>query len=177
MSHNGRSLPFWRATIVICLALVVSGVAPESEISRAAPVEQYIYFIQVGTPAAIPNFVDVVAGCNWSGIGGQVFTQAGAPVIGLRVKISGTFDGRQILQYVTTGSSQRFGPGGFDYKLADRPIASQSLRLQLLDSAGVRQSPPFNLRTFGTCQQNLLVINLTPISIENVIYLPQIPRP
>jgi hypothetical protein len=86
------------------------------------------------------------------------------------------FDGRQVLQQLTTGSSQRFGLGGFDLKLGDRPIASQTLRLQLLDAASAPLSPPFVLRTFNTCEQNLLVTNLTLVSADNFIYLPLVSR-
>ena len=176
MIRSGRSYTFLRAILALCLTLLVLGFMPEPEIYQAAKVERSIYSIQRGTPAAIPNFIDIAAGCNWSGIGGQVFDQAGLPMIGLKVKISGTFDGHQVLVYLTTGSSQRFGSGGFDLKLGDRPIASQTLKLQLLDAANVALSPPFVLRTFDTCLQNLLVINLTPISMENVVYLPQVAR-
>ena len=172
MSLPGRWFTFWRITFLICLALLVSGFAPEKETAHAVLGEQSIYSIQRGTPAAIPNFIDLAAGCNWSGIGGQVFDQAGAPMI----KISGMLDGHQVLEYVNTGSSQRFGSGGFDLKLADRPITSQTLKLQLLNPGGARLSAPFVLRTFGDCQENLLVVNLTPISVENVIYFPTVPR-
>ena len=176
MSLSGRSYTFGHATIVLCFAFLVLGFAPETEIYQASIAERSIYSIQWGTPAAIPNFIDIAAGCNWTGIGGQVFDDTGFPMIGLRVKISGTFDGRQVLQYITTGSSQRFGSGGFDLKLGDRPIATQSLRIQLLDSTDVALSPPFVFRTFGDCQQNLLVINMTPISLDNVMYLPLVTR-
>jgi len=176
MSPSGRSYTFGHATVVLCLAFLVLGFAPETEIYQASIAERPIYSIQWGTPAAIPNFIDIAAGCNWTGIGGQVFDETGFPMIGLRVKISGTFDGRQVLQYITTGSSQRFGSGGFDLKLGDRPIASQTLGIQLLDSTDVALSPSFVIRTSGDCQQNLLVINMIPISLENAMYLPLVTR-
>ena len=106
------------------------------------------FLAQEGTPAAIPNFIDLVAGCNWSGIGGQIFDLAGSPKNGVLVKISGTLEGRQVLKYVYTGSSQYFGPGGFDLKLVDHPVSSQTLTLQVLDAAGVRRSAAFPLTTY-----------------------------
>jgi len=98
------------------------------------------------------------------------------PVTGLMVKISGILEGRQILHYVYTGSSQHFGSGGYDLQLADHPVSSFSLKIQLLDAAGASLSRPFFLHTWDTCQQNLLVVNLTPISLDHSVYLPQVYR-
>lgn len=156
---------FFGLTFVIVLAVPAQAVA-----------DQTIYSLQRGTPAAIPNFVDTAAGCNWLGVGGQVFDQTGSPMSGLMIKISGTLDGRQVLQYVYTGSSQALGAGGYHLKLADRPISSQTLKIQLLDPARRPLSLPFVFRTYATCQQNLLMINFTPISLENLVYLPQVSR-
>lgn len=166
----------WHLTVVLCkavfrLAFVMAWVVPAHAVA-----DQTIYSLQRGTPAAIPNFVDTAAGCNWLGVGGQVFDQAGSPLSGLMIKVSGTLDGRQVLQYVYTGSSQALGAGGYHLKLADRPISSQSLKIQLLDPVGRPLSLPLVFRTYATCQQNLLIINLTPISLENSVYLPQVSR-
>jgi hypothetical protein len=176
MIRSSLASLFWRASIFLCLALVASGFMSTTGISPAAVVVQNIYTVQRGTPVAIPNFVDLDAGCNWSGIGGQIFDQTGAPATGVRVRISGTFDGRQILQTLTSGSSQRFGQGGFDLKLGDRPLASQTIRLQLFDAAGSRLSSPFVVKTYGTCQQNLLVMNLTPTAVSGMVFLPKVSR-
>jgi hypothetical protein len=165
---------FWRAMFLLCLALFGLAFVPESAIGAVA--DQTRYSVQRGSPVAIPNFVDVEAGCNWSGIGGQVFDQNGSPMMGLIVKVSGIFDGHQVLEYIYTGSSQRFGPGGYDLKLADRPVSSQSLSIQLLDTVGTPLSMPFGLYTFDTCQQNLLIINFAPISISHPVYLPRVSR-
>ena len=167
---------FWLIALMLCLALVGLAFAPISAISDNAIAEKKIFVLQRGTPAAIPNFVDLVVGCDWAGIGGQVFDQAGSPMNGLLVKISGTLGGRQILKYVYTGSSQYFGPGGFDLKLVDHPVSSQTLTLQVLDAAGVRRSAAFPLTTYATCQQNLLVVNLVEVSLDRTIYLPLISR-
>ena len=140
MHLTGPSCAIRRAILVVCLALLVLGFGLEPDISRAAGNALNKYSIQRGTPAAIPNFIDITAGCNWLGIGGQVFDQTGSPINGLSIKISGTLEGRQVLLYKTTGSSQRFGPGGFDLKLGDHPVASQTLRLQLFDAAGSKLS-------------------------------------
>lgn len=167
---------FCLIALMLCLALVGLAFAPISAISDRAIAEKKIFVLQRGTPAAIPNFVDLAAGCDWAGIGGQVFDQAGLPMNGLLVKISGTLGGRQILKYVYTGSSQYFGPGGFDLKLADSPVSGQTLTMQLLNGAGEPRSMAFTLTTYANCPQNLLMVNLVEISLDQSIYLPVISR-
>lgn len=165
---------FWRAMFLLCLTLFELAFVPKSTIHAVAA--QTRYSVQRGSPAAIPNFVDIEAGCNWSGIGGQIFDENGSPVIGLMVKVSGTFDGHPVLEYVYTGSSERFGPGGYDLQLSDRLVSSQSIRIQLLATDATPLSMPFMLRTYDTCQQNLLVVNFAPISVDHPVYLPRVSR-
>jgi hypothetical protein len=165
-----------QAATMLCLALFGFAFAPILAISENAIAERVVYALQWGTPAAIPNFVDLTAGCNWAGIGGQIFNRTGSPMNGLLVKISGTLEGRPILKYVYTGSSQYFGPGGFDLKLADRPTSGRALTLQLLNAAGEPRSAVFQLSTYANCQQNLLVVNLVETSLDQSVYLPLITR-
>jgi hypothetical protein len=176
MSQSGRPHGFWRTALLLCLAFFGLAFVPQSAITDRVNAEGTVFSLQRGTPAAIPNFVDLVAGCNWSGIGGQVFDQIGSPMTGLMVKVSGTLEGRQVLFYVYTGSSQHFGPGGYDLKFADQPVASLTLNLQLLDAAGVPLSKSFVVPTYDACQQNLLVVNLAPISVDHPVYLPLVSR-
>jgi len=176
MWRSGRPQGFWQTALLLCLAFFGLAFVPQSAITDQVSTAETVYSLQRGTPAAIPNFIDLAAGCNWSGFGGQVFDQNGSPVTGWRVKVSGTLEGRQVLQYVSTGSSQHFGPGGYDIKVADHPVASLTLKLQLLDAAGAPLSMPFVVPTFDACQQNLLVVNLAPISVDHPVYLPIVSR-
>ena len=134
MSRLAQPRGIWQAAVLLCLALFGLAFIPRSTIKNWAGADQTLYMFQRGTPAAIPNFIDSGAGCNWAGVGGQVFDQSGVPMSGLIVKVSGTLEGRQIQYYVFTGSSQHFGPGGYELKLADHPISSSTLELLLLDA-------------------------------------------
>ena len=176
MIRSGHPRGPWQAVLVLSLALLGLAFTPVSAITDNAVAEQRVYALQRGTPAAIPNFIDLAAGCNWSGIGGQIFDLAGSPRNGMLIKINGTLEGRQVLKYVYTGSSQYFGPGGFNLKLVDHPVASQTLSLQLLDAAGEPRSAAVPLTTYATCQQNLLVVNLVEVSLDHSIYLPFVSR-
>jgi hypothetical protein len=138
---------------------------------------QLIYVVQPGTPVGIQNFILPEAGCNWSGVGGQVFDQKGSPVSGLIIKINGTLEGNSVLVYAVTGSSLQLGPGGFDVYLSDHPIATQSvLSLQLLDVTGNPLTGSIPLDTFNECTQNLLLVNLVERFFDAFLYLPLISR-
>jgi hypothetical protein len=176
MSRVNRRQVSWRATLLLYLTLPGLVFGSKPAIADRVSTTQTVFTLQRGTPAAIPNFLEPLAGCNWLGIGGQVFDQAGSPMHGLLIKVSGTLEGRQILQYVYTSTAQQFGPGGFALKLTDHLVSSRSLKLQILDAAGNTLSLPFSFPTYATCRQNLLVINLAATPFEKSIYLPKISR-
>jgi hypothetical protein len=132
------------------------------------------YLPQPGTPAAIPNFIQPAQGCAWAAIGGQLFDRSGAPVSGLVLKLSGTYQGQNILKYAVSNSSQSFGPGGYDFYLGNQALATNTLTLQVLDVGGAARSAPIRINTFASCQQNLLVLNLIETALENLMYLPMI---
>lgn len=134
-----------------------------------------LFITQSGTPVAIPNFVQLDKGCNWSGIGGQVFGLDGTPLTGLVIKLSGKLEGQDILYYAVTGGSLQFGPGGFLIELTDHPVASQNTAtLQVLEITGVQKSGRIPLITYGDCTRNLLLINIIEIELTNPVFLPSI---
>jgi len=135
-----------------------------------------LYLAQPGTPAAIPNFVDPNAGCDWWGVGGQLFNEAGRPEIGLIVRISGAVDGVAVNQSVVSGSSLVFGTGGYELRLATYLPASATLRMQVFDSGGRALSGIIPLPLYRTCTQNLLVMNLRQRSYSRFAYIPLVAR-
>jgi hypothetical protein len=132
------------------------------------PEEPYPFTIQVGTPVETANFVDPQAGCNWLGVGGQVFAGSDKPVTGMIVEIGGTLNGDPVLLLALTGDSTVLGPGGYVIKLADKPVTSEgSLWVQLFDLNGVPVSEKVNINTYGgenACERNLIVINYSQFS-------------
>ena len=125
-----RTKEFFITAVIILFALTPT-------FARA---ENLLYVFHNGTPVAIQNFVFPELGCDWMGIGGQAFDQQGEVVTGLIVKVSGTLEGNDVLQFAMTGNAQQLGPGGFGIRLSDRPIASQgTLLFQLFDLNGVPQ--------------------------------------
>lgn len=136
-----------------------------------------LFVPQKGTPVAIQNFVQLDKGCNWSGIGGQVFSKTGTPITGLVIKLTGKLEGQNILYYAVTGGSLQFGPGGFLIELTDHPVASKNTAtIQVLDITGLAKSAPIPLVTYGDCTRNLLLVNIIEIQLQNPIYFPQVRR-
>ena len=68
-------------------------------------VDEPKYIVQPGTPLAVANFAQSEAGCNWSGIGGQVFSADGEPVTNLVIDIEGKLDGQEVLFLAITGTA------------------------------------------------------------------------
>lgn len=141
-----------------------------TERARAAVISGY--FLHTGAPASIKNFVNPQAGCDWTGVGGQVFSSTGVPQNGLIIRVTGVLDGRSINQTAVTGGSAQFGPGGFHIQLGNRPAASASLRLQVEDSTRRPLSYSFRIPMVNNCNRNLTVANLIYRNYTEVKFLP-----
>jgi hypothetical protein len=122
------------------------------------------FALQQGSPVAIPNVFYPDLGCSWSGVGGQVLDLSGGPVIGLTVRLYGSLNSQMIDQRTLTGVNQAYGDAGFEFKLGDKPVASQgTLYIQLLDQADLPMSDKIFFDTYDDCQRNLVVVNIVQV--------------
>jgi hypothetical protein len=114
-----------------------------------------------GSPIALPNFAHLDDGCNWMGVAGKVFTLNGEVVEqGVTIQLGGFLAGTTIDLLSVTGFATQYGPGGFEFVLADRPIATtNSLYLQLLDQAGLPLSEKIFFNTYEDCERNLILVD------------------
>ena len=121
--------------------------------------------VQQGNPVAISSAAfRPEQGCNWMGVGGQALDLSGAPVQWLIVQLGGVLDGKGVQDLTMTGTATQYDRGGFEFTLADKPIASKNtLWLQLLDQAGLPLSEKIYFETFDDCDKNLIVINLKQV--------------
>ncbi len=142
---------------------------PVPEITPVEPTETpfsgYYAFVLQNDVNAIestlfkPNF-----GCNWIGVAGQVFDLQGRPVMGVRVWLRGTYNGKRIDLLSLTLESSPYGPSGFEFTLGDTPLNSTGqLSIQLLDQANIPISDRVYFDTFEDCQKNLILINFKQI--------------
>lgn len=135
----------------------------ESPTPEVTPV--YSFVLKQGSPQAIANIIRTDAGCNWSGVAGQAFSLSGSPVISLIVQLGGTFNGQFFeTRLFMTGAAPEYGKGGFEFVLADKPIAStDTLWIQLLDQASLPMSDKIYFSTYDTCDKNLILINFQQV--------------
>jgi hypothetical protein len=137
------------------------------------------YGLQPGTPAAVAGFVHSDLGCNWMGIGGQVFALDSTPVKQLVVELGGTLNGQPISQLSLTGTATQWGPGGFEFTLANHPIdSSGTLWMRLLDLNADPISNRIYFTTYSDCTKNTILVNLTQLVPNMGIqqYLPLVGR-
>ena len=100
------------------------------------------------------------------GVGGQVIDMSNAPVIGLIIKLGGRLQGVRFSEDLIslTGLALSYGRSGYEFKLADQPIASRGqLWIQLLSQEGGPLTGPINFDTYESCEQNLIIIDFVQI--------------
>ncbi|OGO23127.1 MAG: hypothetical protein A2Y54_10350 [Chloroflexi bacterium RBG_16_51_16] len=99
------------------------------------------------------------AGCNWQGVGGSVLDTNNSDIVGLVVRIVGTYNGKNINMTTVSGVNPDYGRSGFEFMLSSTPITSRDqLYLQLLDQAGKPLSENVYLDTFNECEKNLVLV-------------------
>jgi len=134
--------------------------------SETRPPSGYPFAVREGSPKAIPNIYHPELGCAWMGVGGQVVDMNGAPVIGLIIQLGGTLPGSRIPEHfiTLTGVAINYGRSGFEFKLADGPIASKkSLWLQLLNQSSGPISDKVYFDTYENCEKNLIIIDFKQV--------------
>jgi hypothetical protein len=116
--------------------------------------------LKEGSPLAIQNFAHQDLACNWLGVAGHAFDMSGSVLTGITVHLTGSLEGTPVDILSLTGTAPQYGPGGYEFTLADRPIASTgTLNIQLLDQAGLPLSELVNFDTFEDCNRNLVLID------------------
>jgi hypothetical protein len=123
--------------------------------------------IQQGSPAYEANPYHADAGCNWLGIGGQIFDLDVAPISGILVEVGGTLGDIEITGLTLSGMATDYGDGGYEITLHDAPIASDGeVWIQLLDQANLPLSEQIYFETFDSCDSNLIRINFQQVASE-----------
>jgi hypothetical protein len=142
---------------------------PVPEITPVPPTETpfsgyYAFVLQNDINAIESTLFKPNYGCNWIGVAGQVFDLQGRPVMGVRVWLRGTYDGKRVDLLSLTLESSPYGPSGFEFTLGETPLNSTGqLSIQLLDQANIPISDRVYFDTFEDCQKNLILINFKQI--------------
>lgn len=143
--------------------------ATSPDVTGTAPTDTpggFSFILQHGSPTAISSvsfYPD--RGCEWMGVAGQATSMSGAPVFGLFVQVGGSLGGQPFSTMLSmTGTAPQYGQGGFEFTLADQPIASDDgLWIQLLDQANLPLSEKIYFDTYEDCDKNLIIIYFTQV--------------
>lgn len=105
----------------------------------------------------IPHLLE--DGCNWQGVGGTVDDRDSSPVIGIVVRLGGTYNGKTVELTTVSGVNPEYGKSGFEFELGSTPINSNDkIYVQLLDQAGLPLSEKITIDTFEDCKKNLVLV-------------------
>lgn len=143
------------------------------------PRPEPFFVLQPGNPIPLENFLKPDLGCNWMGVGGQIFDLQGLPMTNYLIQIEGELDSGKISLLALTGGTPQLGPGGYLLEIASHPIESSGkLYLQVLDLAGRVLSDKVFITTYSECEKNFILLNFsqTLVNMNNTIYLPSITR-
>jgi uncharacterized protein YraI len=155
------------------LGLMPTPVPPPPDLTPAVPIPTVTQMVVLPDLMAFglegnrvvfaPQFTHPELGCNWQGIGGQILGLYGEPLTGFTIRVEGVTDPSLLVQTVS-GSSQTYGPSGWEIKLADYPN-SHVYRVTLYEGPR-RVSDPRQVSFPGDCSRNLGIMNfnqLTPL--------------
>jgi hypothetical protein len=103
-------------------------------------------------------------GCKWMGVGGQVFDLQGRPITGISVQMGGVLERQNILEMSLTGTALQYGSAGYEFTIADHPIASKgALWIRLVDQSRLPLSGKVYFDSFEDCTKNMVIINFKQV--------------
>ncbi|HEY9152542.1 MAG TPA: hypothetical protein VIN60_06620 [Anaerolineales bacterium] len=106
----------------------------------------------------IPHLTDL--GCAWQGVGGSVDDASGSPIVGMVIRLVGTYNGNPINLTTVSGVSPDYGKSGFEFTLGTTPVNStKQLYVQLLDQAGLPLADNLYINTYSDCNKNLILVH------------------
>jgi hypothetical protein len=106
----------------------------------------------------IPHLTDL--GCAWQGVGGSVDDASGSPIVGMVIRLVGTYNGNSVNLTTVSGVSPDYGKSGFEFTLGSTPINSTNqLYVQLLDQAGLPLADNLYINTYSDCSKNLILVH------------------
>ena len=125
------------------------------------PTEKPMPFVIKGTPEGYPNaMLFPQYDCEeYLFIGGEILDLREAPVLGLTVKLGGTYGGSLVDQTSVSGEMTVYGESGFGFVIDNQRIRESGITIQLFDENGEALSALTYLSITGNCDSNLVIVN------------------
>jgi hypothetical protein len=128
------------------------------------PYYPFPFMLQSNPASMEASTFDPNHGCNWTGVAGRVVDLENNPATSIPVHLVGSLDGKYVDLTSLTGTAESYGRSGYEFTLADHPIASKGyLWLILEDQARLQLSEKVVFDTSADCQNNLVVINFRQV--------------
>jgi hypothetical protein len=97
-------------------------------------------------------------------VAGQAFDMKGSAVIGITVQMGGNLNRKNVYLLSLTGTALQYGPGGYEFVLADAAVSSnEAVWVQLLNQEMVPISERVYFNTFEGCEKNLILVNFKQV--------------
>lgn len=125
------------------------------------PTEKPMPFVIKGTPEGYPNaMLFPQYDCEeYLFIGGEILDLREAPVLGLTVKLGGTYGGNLVDLTSVSGDMTVYGESGFGFAIENKRIRESGITIQLFDENDEALSALTYLSITGNCDSNLVIVN------------------
>lgn len=123
-------------------------------------------FAVEGQPVAMANIVfHPDYDCQWQGVAGKVVDLQGKHLVGMLLRLTGTYNGRTVdMTTLSGGASKWYGDSGYEFVLGTKAVDSRStLAVQVLDQSLRPLSSRVVFDTYSTCDKNLTLINFRQV--------------
>ncbi len=140
---------------------------PPTKTPRPTQTPKIVFAFSVTVKAISSTIYLPESGCNYFAVAGEAVDLKNAPYLKGIVKVGGTLSGQTIdpdKHTTVTGVATQFGPAGFEIPLEMAPVNStNTLWIQLFDTAGVPLSEKKYFNTYASCEKNLIQVRFKAI--------------
>lgn len=133
--------------------------------TTATPTEKPMPFVLRGTPQGYPNaLLHAQYSCEeYLFIGGEIWDLRESPVLGITVRLGGTYGSEAVEMSVQSGDIPLYGESGFEFVLKNKMITEENLYIQLFDENGQALSSRSYLPVSDSCEANLIIVNFKQV--------------
>ena len=147
------------------LTATITPTPTQTATSTPTPTEKPMPYVLRGTPQAYPNkMLHPQYDCEqFFFIGGEVLDLREDGVLGLTVKLGGSYGGDPVDLASQSGDVPLYGQSGFEFVIKNKQIVENNLYIQLMDEHGEPLSAKNYLPVTSSCESNLIIVNFKQV--------------